>query len=171
MAAMRACPHDATFPALLRGDRRHLGSGLSLAVAAGEPVLQRSLPWSREIADQCFPEAAFLPHQTGHRSSREVLAGSTPASIRRLQSNVVEEKLVRPQAPPAVSKASDSKRHRGHRNAGSPRRLIDLVATLYGVAIIPVNVRTNTELKRGVIDIARALNGGLIVTTEGRYWT
>jgi ABC-type uncharacterized transport system substrate-binding protein len=46
---------------------------------------------------------------------------------------------------------------------------IQAVATLYGVAIIPVNVRTSTELERGVTDIARAPNGGLIVTTEGRY--
>jgi putative tryptophan/tyrosine transport system substrate-binding protein len=46
---------------------------------------------------------------------------------------------------------------------------IQAVATLYGVAIIPVNVRTSAELERGVTDIARAPNGGLIVTTEGRY--
>jgi putative tryptophan/tyrosine transport system substrate-binding protein len=46
---------------------------------------------------------------------------------------------------------------------------IQAVATLYGVAIIPVNVRTSTELERGLTDIARAPNGGLIVTTEGRY--
>jgi putative tryptophan/tyrosine transport system substrate-binding protein len=46
---------------------------------------------------------------------------------------------------------------------------IQAVATLYGVAIIPVNVRSSAELERGATDIARAANGGLIVTTEGRY--
>jgi putative ABC transport system substrate-binding protein len=35
--------------------------------------------------------------------------------------------------------------------------------------IIPVNVGTSAELERGMTDIARAPNGGLIVTTEGRY--
>jgi putative tryptophan/tyrosine transport system substrate-binding protein len=46
---------------------------------------------------------------------------------------------------------------------------IQAVAPLYGVEIIPVNVRTSAEVERGVTDIARAQNGGLIVTTGARY--
>jgi putative tryptophan/tyrosine transport system substrate-binding protein len=46
---------------------------------------------------------------------------------------------------------------------------IQAVAPLHGVEIIPVNVRTSAEVERGVTDIARAPNGGLIVITDSWY--
>jgi putative tryptophan/tyrosine transport system substrate-binding protein len=46
---------------------------------------------------------------------------------------------------------------------------IQAVAPLYGVELIPVNTRTRDEVERGVTDIARAPNGGLIVTSGSRY--